>query len=103
MNNELRSLKEIQAYIKKVHAERGFDDEDIKSKMMLLTEELGELARAVRKHVGVKMSDETKRANLEEEVADVFIMLLDLCNKLGIDLHQAFLSKEEKNSNRTWK
>lgn len=96
-------LTVVQSYLKQVCTERGFDTEDVQTKMMLLTEEVGELARAVRKHTGGKVSKETHHSELEEEVADVLIVLTDICNKLGVDLQQAFIEKEKNNAKRTWK
>jgi len=40
--------------------------------------------------------------DMEEEAADVFWLLIDLCNRLGIDLEKAFADKEKKNQNRVW-
>ena len=48
--NENTSLSDIQLYIKKVIELRGFADESVQSCMLLLLEEAGELAKAVRKH-----------------------------------------------------
>ena len=69
---------------------------------MLLLEECGEFARAARASVGLKFADDTQRADLQEEAADVFVVLLGLCNLLEIDLEQAVRAKEEKNKKRTW-
>ena len=40
---------------------------------------------------------------IESEVADVFIVLSSVCNKLGIDLFKSLKDKEEENIKRTWK
>ncbi len=69
---------------------------------MLLLEEAGEFAKAARKAAGLGFAEDTKRKELKEEAADVFIILLGLCNMLDIDLEQAFRDKEEKNKQRTW-
>lgn len=96
------TLQRFQEYILKMVKERGFDKETPKDILVLLTEELGELARAVRKSEGLKMADDTKRSKVEEELTDCFIYLLDLANQYGIDLEQAFREKEEKNKQRNW-
>ena len=36
-------------------------------------------------------------------VADVFIVLCSVCNKLDIDLYKALKEKEQENINRIWK
>ena len=100
------SLQSFQQYVKQTLKDRGFDDETVAQKFMLLLEEIGEFAHAARKRANIKV-DETKwrdnEQNLHDEAADVFINLLDTCNKLDIDLAQAFLAKEEKNRKRTWR
>ena len=100
------SLDELQRYVKQTLNERGFDDETVAQKFMLLLEEMGELAHAARKRADIKV-DEAKwkdnEQNLQDEAADVLIYLLDICNKLHIDLMEAFIAKEEKNQKRTWK
>lgn len=70
---------------------------------MLLLEESGEFAKAVRKHAGLKAAPDTETKEVAEEAADVLIILLGLCNMLGIDLEQAFRDKEERNKKRTWR
>lgn len=83
--------------------ERGFHDDRIEQRFMLLLEECGEFARAARKHAGLGFADDTHRAELDQEAADILIILLGMCNMLDIDLEQAFRAKEEKNKQRVWK
>ncbi|USN53503.1 MAG: hypothetical protein H6760_05105 [Candidatus Nomurabacteria bacterium] len=97
------SLSELQEYFQRVLTERGFDDESVKDKLVLLMEEIGELARAIRKSEGLAMADDTKRSEAAEEIADCIIYLTDIANKLSIDLPQALRAKEEKNQQREWK
>lgn len=97
-------LDALQAYICAAIEQRGFNNESPQDLMLLMVEEVGELAKALRKLVGLKI-DQQKAANytpVEEEVADVFIYLLDLCNVLKIDLFTALKNKELKNEQRFW-
>lgn len=71
--------------------------------MLMLTEEVGELAKAVRRTVGLKFTDTTKQTDLAEEIADVLIVLLGLSSLVEVDAYQAFLAKETKNRKRTWR
>lgn len=100
--NDLKSLPEYQAYVSKMIKERGFDDETIPKVFMLFLEEAGEFAKAARKTSGIKTDKNSKVHGLEEEAADVFWYLLDLCNRLDIDLRQAFINKELINQKRKW-
>lgn len=97
------SLQALQAYVWQINQERGFDTEDAAKKMLMLTEEVGELAKAVRKVAGLKFTDTTKQTDLAEEIADVLIVLLGLGSMLEVDTYQAFLDKETKNRQRSWR
>lgn len=100
---EVKTIKELQEYYKKKAQERGFADETPQDSLLLLTEELGELARAVRKHAGIKIDNKSRIPEVEEELADILIYLLHLSNQLGIDLEKSFWEKEEENNQRNWK
>jgi NTP pyrophosphatase (non-canonical NTP hydrolase) len=95
------SLKTIQDYVRQMHKERGFVADPSKE-LLMLTEEVGELAKAIRKHAGMKFSETTRQTEAAEEVADVFIVLLALASLMDIDVHTAFLAKETKNQGRVW-
>lgn len=97
------TLADLQAYVAEMVRERGFDADNVPYRFMLLLEECGEFARAARKRAGGKFAADTHTAELSDEAADVLIILLGLCNMLGIDLEQAVRDKEEKNKQRVWK
>jgi len=104
--NKENTIDEIQEYIKKVIELRGFANQNIQDKMLLLLEETGELAKAIRKILPETPIDYNKIENytsIEEEIADVFIVLVSICNKLNINLYEALKNKEEKNIKRNWK
>lgn len=97
------ALAGYQCYVEQILKERGFDDETVEQKFMLFTEEVGELAKAIRKSSGVKYAGDSKHRDLLEEAGDVLILFLDLCNKLGISAEEALRVKEAKNNRREWK
>ena len=104
--NEKNTLNEIQNYIKEVIKIRGFSEQKVQDKMLLLLEETGELAKAIRKTIQEASVDYERIENytdIEEEVADVFIVLVSICNRLNINLYDAIIKKEEKNIKRQWK
>ena len=85
--NEKNTLNEIQNYIKEVIKIRGFSEQKVQDKMLLLLEETGELAKAIRKTIPEASVDYERIENytdIEEEVADVFIVLVSICNRLNI-------------------
>ena len=99
------SINEIQSYIKKVMEVRGFNKEKSSDKILLLVEEVGELAKAVRKNekkLGIDKTKEYNYSSIESEIADVFIVLLSICDILNMDLLKVFLDKEEENIKRIW-
>lgn len=62
-----------------------------------LSEEVGELARAVmHQHGGKKPKAGEDAGNVGEEIADSIFVLVCLANSLGIELDQAFSSVMEK-------
>lgn len=97
------TLGDLQQYVADMVKERGFDADNIPFRFMLLIEECGEFARAARKRTGGKFAADTQTAEIEDEAADILIILLGLCNMLGVDLEKAVRQKEEKNKQRVWK
>ena len=102
--NEKSSVIEIQKYIKDMKKARKFDGVTIEREMMLFVEELGELAKAIRKNTKGRL-DITKEYNdsVEEELADCFIYLLSIANMNNVDIFKAFKNKEIKNCDRVWR
>jgi len=82
---------------------RGFNN-SLLERMCLLTEEIGELAKEVRKTDNGLRIDVNKNynSNLENEIADVFICLLGICEYIDMDLVEGLKNKEKINFNRKW-
>jgi NTP pyrophosphatase (non-canonical NTP hydrolase) len=97
------TLGDIQKYVDDMVHERGFHGQSITQECMMLTEEIGELMKCVRKTGGMRM-DAAKTYDIDPagEVADILIVLASIANRLGVDMEQAFRDKEEKNKQRTW-
>ncbi|MFN8254090.1 MAG: MazG nucleotide pyrophosphohydrolase domain-containing protein [Bacteroidales bacterium] len=99
------TLTDIQEYLKVICAERGWDKNNPLEIFLLLSEEVGELAKAIRNKLKLYHEEEKKMKEneLEHEFADVLSYLLDLANQFNINLENAFREKEEVNAKRTWK
>ncbi len=99
------TLPDFQKYIKDICKERGWDKNNYLEIFLLFSEEIGELAKAVRNKVDLYTEDKSsfKENELEGEFADVFSYLLDLANYFDVDLEQAFRNKDKENSKRIWK
>src|SRR5206468_10491813 len=67
----------------------GWTQDNYAEKFLLFTEEIGELAKAIRKSRGLYQEQARQNTlNLEEEFADVLSYLLDLANYFQVDLEQ---------------
>lgn len=89
----------LQKYYARTAERRGWDSESAQQTLLLMTEELGELARAVRKHVGIAR-DHASTGAVGEEMADMALYLVHLANALGIDLAAEVSAKERVNEQR---
>lgn len=98
------TLKDLQKYVNDMCVERGFDSNTTLEKFLLFTEEVGELAKAIRKASGMHVEGTIPVDHffLEEEFADVAMYLMDLANGFDIDIETAIRKKEEVNATRTW-
>lgn len=97
------TLPELQRYMDEICKERGWTKDSSAEKFLLFTEEVGELAKAIRKTRGLYQEKaRQKHLELEEEFADVLSYLLDLANCFQVDLETAFREKEQVNAARTW-
>ncbi len=97
-----QDIKELQTYIWQKNIDRGFSEESAERKMLMLTEEVGELAKAIRQHIGMGFSETTSKSESAEELADVLIITLGLASTLKIDIYDALVQKEAKNAKRKW-
>jgi NTP pyrophosphatase (non-canonical NTP hydrolase) len=98
------SVTALQLYVRDMVLRRDFRQETPQDVTLLLVEEIGELAKAIRKYIGLKV-DERKSFEypvLSDEIADVLIYLLHLANITGTSIFDAFYSKEQKNETRRW-
>lgn len=110
LKNELNNLskkssvEEVQKYIKDMYEVRNFKNTMLE-RMCFLTEEIGELAKEVRKSEKNLRIDVNKKynSNLEDEITDVFIVLMGMCSAIDMDIVEGLKKKEEINFKREWK
>ena len=95
-----QGLERLQRYYRTAADRRGWSNESAKDTLLLLTEELGELARAVRKLEGIARHQPDVEMNVGDELADMQLYLVHLANSLGLDLAAAVTRKEVVNSRR---
>ena len=80
-------LKAVQAFHDK-HDFKNTGGEELTYRVALMTEELGEIAEAITKG--------KDKAELAEEVADLYILLMGTAIAADFDLKQAFWNKMDK-------
>jgi NTP pyrophosphatase (non-canonical NTP hydrolase) len=78
--------EDFQTLMRELYYDRD-NQRGVGKMFMRITEELGELGRAIRNH------DEP---GMKEEMADVLAWLFSLGNILGLDMEEAVLSKYDK-------
>lgn len=97
-----------QTYIEALERQHGWLDVDLVHNCFLMGEEVGELFKAVRRyqHLFDRPHDrgdaDTRKADVAEELVDVFNYLLAVANRLDIDLEAAFRKKNAHNQQRSW-
>jgi len=96
-------LKDFQNYVIELEKERGFTEQTVLQRSLLLGEEVGELFKAIRKAEKIGVDQKSTIGSVDEELADVLIFVCSIANRFGIDLEKAFREKEEINKKRIWK
>jgi NTP pyrophosphatase (non-canonical NTP hydrolase) len=97
------TLFNLQIYVNELEIERGFIDQTILEKCLLMGEEMGELFKAIRKAENISTDHNSDTFQVGEELVDILIYICAIANRSGIDLEEAFLKKEEINKRRVWK
>lgn len=105
---ESATVSQWQTYVAQVVKARGWDSASDLEIFLLFSEEVGELAKALRRHRDLfrqadssTLIDQTKK-EVALEMADVASYLLDLAARLEIDLEAAMVEKERLNRHREW-
>ena len=88
--------KEVDSWIK-TYGVRYFSE---LTNMVVLTEEVGELARVMARKYGDQSFKQGEKDNLADEMADVLWVLICLANQTGVNLTEAFRQNLENKTNR---
>lgn len=90
-------------YVAEMKEKRGFDGTSLEQEMVLLMEEVGEVAREVRNIIWREKGavSPERRRDLAYEVVDCLIYLLSIAHMAGVDdLEGYFREKEAINTRR---
>ncbi len=82
------SVKYLQNYIK----QKDFHPELVKDYFLKLTEEVGELSRAIRKSIKAESSEQIQ-GTIDEELWDVIYYAIAIANIYNIDLEEVIKAK----------
>lgn len=85
------NLTEIQKEIFENKRRKGFNTTDVGKEIILLTEEMGELAAAYR---------DKNEGEVRDAIGDMMIYLLGLCEITGTDSEKMITEIAEKNKTR---
>ena len=89
--NQRKTLEEIQQEVDQYISQYQEGYFSPLAMMARMTEEVGELAREINHYYGEKPKKKDEDAKtVEEELGDVFFIVLCFANSLGIDLQEAF-------------
>ena len=110
---ETLTLPALQQHMRLFCAAKGWDCNTAEQRFLLLVEEVGELAKAIRAAMRLQTEHDNPakpppdaagiEANLQEEFADVLNYILDLANMFEVDLEQAYKGNIAQLSKRVWK
>lgn len=95
MNELMKRIRVINDKNGWIFLENAWDDKFfIPTKLMLVVTEISEAIEGFRKH---------DRENFNEEIADTFIRLLDLCSGMGININKEIDKKLDVLEQRTFR
>lgn len=95
-------IREYQQWLEAWDKARGWDRVSPSHTLIHALEELGEVARLLLQWEGYKdaASPEQLRADLEEELSDVFVFLFKLAYQTGVDVESALARGQAKANGR---
>lgn len=94
------AIATFQHYYKRAAIHRGYNQENAKDCLLLMVEEFGEFARALRKREHLTRHGKEITNNEALELADIFIYIVHMANILKIDLSAVVQMKELLNIQR---
>jgi NTP pyrophosphatase (non-canonical NTP hydrolase) len=95
------SLGELQKSVYENKVNRGFNVTDVGKEIILMTEELGELARAYKKSNKKPAREIDNRDEIIDAIGDLMAYCLGLCEMLGVDCKGVIENIIENNRSRT--
>jgi len=96
----MKNLEELRRALRKFASDRDWEQfhtpKNLAAALSVEVAELQEIFMWLTPEQSMNLSDE-KRSHVNDEVGDVFICLLNFCNRLGVDPISAAAEKLSKN------
>ncbi len=93
-------MKEVTLdYLQKYIKAKDYNPDLVKDYFLKLSEETGELSRAIRKNM-LKSEDGTVKNTIEEEIWDVIYYAIAIANCYDIDISKTIKHKEDINNEK---
>ena len=94
------ALAAFQHYYRRVAVQRGYESESPKDCLLLMVEEVGELAREIRRRERLVRHGPSSGSTESKELADIFLYVVHMANVLDVDLSKVVQEKELTNLQR---
>jgi NTP pyrophosphatase (non-canonical NTP hydrolase) len=94
------ALAAFQHYYRRVALQRGYESESPKDCLLLMVEEVGELAREIRRRERLVRHGPSTGSSASKELADIFLYVVHMANVLDVDLSSVVQEKELINLQR---
>jgi NTP pyrophosphatase (non-canonical NTP hydrolase) len=94
-------LHRLQREIYQNKVDRGFNVTDVGKEIVLMAEELGELARAYKNSDKLPAPDVSHKDEMVDAVGDLMVYCLGLCEMLDVDGEDVLQTIVENNKTRT--
>ena len=97
----MTDLSKLQKEIYQNKLNKGFNVIDIGKEIILMTEELGELARAYKNSDKKPAQEISHKDEMIDAIGDLMVYCLGLCEMLGINSNEILEKVVENNKKRT--
>ena len=94
-------LRQLQREIYQNEVNRGFNVTDVGKEIVLMVEELGELAHAYKNSDKLPAPNLSHREEMVDAVGDLMVYCLGLCEMLGVSSEDVLQTIVENNKTRT--
>lgn len=95
------NLLELQKEIYQNKVNRGFNITDVGKEIILMAEELGELAKAYKNSDKKEAKEINNKNEMIDAVGDLMVYCLGLCEMFGVSGEEVLKKIIESNKNRT--